>query len=138
MTEERKSLPTTDHVEEKILRRIPYENLFLSFLFGVGAFLIFDLSIGLFVLAGGAVSSLNFFWLNQTLSKALLRERGRALKGSALGFVFRLLLILALFFIIIFFFSKKILAFAAGFSTIIVVLLVEAVAAMSRLKTWKN
>jgi hypothetical protein len=138
MTVEKNRLSNTDQGEEKILKRIPWEILSLSFLFGIGASLIIDLFVGLFVLAGGAVSALNFFWLHRTLSKALLRERGKALKGSALGFAFRLLLILAIFFIIIFFFSKKILAFAAGFSTIIVVLLIEAVAAISRLKTWKN
>jgi hypothetical protein len=138
MTVEEIRPANTDHIEEKILKRIPYEILFLSFLICVGASLTFDLSIGLFVLTGGAVSALNFFWLHRTLSRALLRERGKALKGSAFGFAFRLLLILAIFFIIIFFFSKKILAFAAGFSTIIVVLLIEAVAAISRLKTWKN
>lgn len=125
-------------VEERILRRIPVEILSLSLLFGVAASLIFGLSLGLFVLAGGVVSALNFLWVHQTLSKALLQEKGKVLKGSTLGFAIRFLLILALFFIIIFFFSKKIIAFAVGFSMIIVVLLIEAVAALSRQRTWKN
>ncbi len=138
MTENKISPQGNDAIEAKILRRIPWEILGLSFLFGVAASFIFGLSSGLFLLAGGAVSSLNFFWLHQTLSAALLREKGKALRGTALGFVFRLLLILAIFFIIIFFFLKKILAFAAGFSTIIVVLMIEATAALSRQKKWKN
>ena len=138
MTEKKNRPSNTDTIETKILRRIPWEILGLSFLFGVAASFIFGLSFGLFVLAGGAVSSLNFFWLHRTLSTALLQEKGKALRRTALGFVFRLLLILAIFFIIIFFFSRKILAFAAGFSTIIVVLLIEAAAAISRQRTWKN
>ncbi len=138
MTEGKIKPSDTDPAEEKILKRIPWEILSLSFFLGIAASLIFGFSFGLFVLVGGAVSALNFIWLHQTLSKALLRERGKALKGSALSFAFRLLLILAIFFIIIFFFSKKILAFAAGFSIIIVVLLIEAAAAISRQKTWKN
>jgi hypothetical protein len=138
MTENNTLSPATDPVEAKILRRIPWEILGLSFLFALAASFIFDLFSGLFVLSGGAVSSLNFFWLHQTLSAALLREKGRALRGTAIGFVFRLLLILAIFFIIIFFFSKKILFFAAGFSTIIVVLMIEATAALSRQRKWKN
>jgi uncharacterized membrane protein len=102
----------------------------VTFLFNIGA--------GFFVLVGGTVSAINFIWLNQTLSKVLLREKRKALKTSGLVFGLRLMLILAIFFIIIFFFSNKIIAFAAGFSSIIGVLLFEAVTVMSRLKTWKN
>ena len=132
------TVSSADPAEEKILKRIPREILSLSFLLSIAASLIFGLSFGLFVLAGGAVSALNFYYVHRTISKALIREKGKVLKGSALGFAFRLILILAIFFIIILFFSKKILAFAAGFSTIIVVLLIEAVAVMSRQRTWKN
>jgi hypothetical protein len=138
MTTEKVNRSNTDPLEEKILRRIPREILLAAILFGTAASLIFGISWGIFVLAGGAVSALNFFWLRQTLTRALLLERGKALKGSALGFALRLLLILAIFFIIILFFSKKIIAFAAGFSAVIVVLLLEAVGAVSRQKTWKN
>jgi hypothetical protein len=138
MTAEKTKPLDTDPVEEKILKRIPWEILILGFILGIGVSFFFDLFTGLFVLVGGAVSALNFFWLHQTISKALLREKGKSLKGMAPGFVLRLLLILAIFFIIIFFFSKKILAFAAGFSTIIVVLLMEAAVAMPKRKTWKN
>jgi len=124
--------------EERILNRIPWEVLAVSFLLAVSAFLIFDIYTGLFVLGGGLFSALNFVWLRLALSKALLREKKQALKTSGFVFILRLILILTIFFIIIFLFSKKIIAFAVGFSSIIVVLLIEAVAAMSRLKTWKN
>jgi len=132
------TMSNADPVEEKILRRIPLEVLGLSFLLAVTASFLFDLLVGLFVLAGGTISTLNFIWLRQALSKVQLRGKKQALKVSALAFGLRLMLILAIIFIIILFFSKKIIAFAAGFSSIIVVLFVEAVAAMSRLKTWKN
>jgi hypothetical protein len=124
--------------EERILNRIPWEVLGISFLLAVSTFLIFDIYTGLFVLGGGLFSALNFVWLRLALSKALLREKKQALKVSGFVFILRLILILAIFFIIIFLFSKKIIAFAVGFSSIIVVLLIEAVAAMPRLKTWKN
>lgn len=128
----------TDPTEEKILRRIPLEVLGLSLFLAVAASFIFDFLVGLFVLAGGAISALNFIWLRQALTKVLIRGKKQALKASVLLFGLRLMLILIIIFIIIFFFFKKIIAFAVGFSSIIVVLLVEAVAAMSRLKTWKN
>ena len=125
-------------VEEKILKRIPREVLGMSLLMALVATFLFDLGTGLFVLAGGVLSALNFIWLNQTLSKVLLREKRKALKASGIFFGLRLVLILAIFFIIIFFFSNKIIAFAAGFSSIIVVLLFEAITVMPKLKTWKN
>jgi hypothetical protein len=127
-----------DPVEKKILKRIPREILGLSLLLAIVATFLFNIGIGLFVLVGGIVSTLNFIWLNQTLSNVLLREKRKALKTSGIFFGLRLVLILAIFFIIIFFFSNKIIAFAAGFSSIIVILLFEAVTVMSRLKTWKN
>ncbi len=132
------AISKTDPVEEKILRRIPLEVLVLSIFFAVVASFIFDLLAGLFVLAGGAISALNFIWLRQALSNVLIQGKKQVLKASLLAFGLRLMLILTIIFIIIFFFLKKIIAFAVGFSSIIVVLLVEAVAAMSRLKTWKN
>ena len=125
-------------VEEKILKRIPREIIGLSLLMAIAATILINIGTGLFVLAGGVLSALNFVWLNQTLSRILLREKRKALKTSGLFFAVRLVLILAIFFIIIFFFSNKIIAFAAGFSSIIVVLLFEAITVMPKLKTWKN
>lgn len=131
-------MPNTDPLEERILKRIPWEVLAISFLLAASAFLIFDIHTGLFVLGGGLLSALNFVWLRQSLTKALLHEKKQALKASGFVFILRIILILATFFIIIFFFSQKITAFVVGFSSIIVALLIEAVTAMSRLKTWKN
>lgn len=125
-------------LEEKILKRIPKEILGLSLLMAIVATFLFNIGTGLFVLAGGVLCAINFIWLNQILSKVLLREKRKALKTSGLFFGLRLVLILAIFFIIIFFFSNKIIAFAAGFSSIIAVILFEAVTVMSRQKTWKN
>ncbi|UCE41965.1 MAG: ATP synthase subunit I [Candidatus Aminicenantes bacterium] len=125
-------------LEEKILKRIPKEVFILSLFMAIAATLLFDIGMGLFVLAGGVLAAINFIWLNQTLTKILHREKRNALKTSGLLFGLRLVLILAVFFIIIFFFSNKIIAFAAGFSSIIVVLLFEALTVMSKLKTWKN
>jgi hypothetical protein len=135
----KKNTPSNDDpLEERILKRIPQEVLGLSFFLAVGAAFLFNIWTGLFVLAGGILSTLNFIWLHQTFSKVLLHEKRKALKTSAMVFGLRLVLILAIFFIIIFFFSNKILAFAAGFSSIIAILLFEAVTVMSRPKTWKN
>jgi hypothetical protein len=127
-----------DSLEKKILKRIPREVLGLSFLMGIAATFLFDVWSGFFVLAGGAISAINFIWLHQSLASALLKEKREALKISALVFGLRLILILAIFFIIIFFFSKKIIAFAAGFSTVVIVLLLEALIVMPKLKTWKS
>jgi hypothetical protein len=128
----------SDPLAEKILKRIPWEVFGLSFLLAIAASFIFGIGTGLFVIAGGVLSTVNFIWLNQTLSRVLLREKRKALRTSSIVFVLRLVLILVIFFIIIFFFSNKIIAFAAGFSSIVVVLLFEAVIVMSSLKTWKN
>ncbi len=125
-------------LEEKILKRIPREILGLSLLMAIVATFLFSIGTGLFVLTGGVLSAINFIWLNQLLSKVLLREKRKALKTSGIFFGLRLVLILAIFFIIIFFFSNKIIAFATGFSSIIAVILFEAVTVMSRQKTWKN
>ena len=83
--------------EERILNRIPWEVLAVSFLLAVSAFLIFDIYTGLFVLGGGLFSALNFVWLRLALSKALLREKKQALKTSGFVFILRLILILTIF-----------------------------------------
>jgi hypothetical protein len=70
------SISSSDPLAEKILKRIPWEVFGLSFLLAIAASFIFDFGTGLFVLAGGALSTINFIWLNQTLSRVLLREKG--------------------------------------------------------------
>ena len=125
-------------IEEKILERIPREVLGMSLLMALAASFLFDLGTGLFALAGGVLSAINFLWLNQTLTRVLLRDKRKALKISGLFFGMRFVLILAIFFIIIFFFSNKIIAFVAGFSTMLPVFLVEAAIALSKMKQWKS
>ena len=110
----------------------------LGMLMALAATFLFGLGTAVFTFAGGVLAAVNFIWLNQILSRVLLRGKRSALRTSGLYFSLRLVLIIGIFFIIIFFFSNKIIAFAAGFSTIIVVLLFEAVSVLSRLKTWKN
>ncbi len=138
--------------EEKILRRVPWEILILSFVIALASLLLFSPLTALFILAGGVFSTLSFIWLKQTLSKLFLLKNGespswekgqspflkKALRSALALYGIRLVLILGIFFIIIFFFSKKIIAFAAGFSTMIPVFLVEAIVALSKMKKWKT
>jgi len=124
--------------EERILRRIPWEILALSFLIALICFILFDPFTALSVLAGGMLASISFIWLKISLSKLLIPEKKKALKSGLVLYSFRLLLLLAIFFIIIIFFSEKIIAFAAGFSTIILVLMVEAIVGLIELKKWKS
>ena len=91
-----------DALEEKILKRIPWEVFGLSFLLAIAASFMFNIWTGLFIFAGGALSAVNFLWLHQTLEKVLLRQKRKALITSILFFGLRLVLILAIFFIIIF------------------------------------
>jgi hypothetical protein len=128
----------TDPIEEKIIRRIPFEIIILAATLGIVAGLIFDLLTGLFFFAGGALAALSFLWLKQSLTRVLLREKAKAVRSAILLYVFRLILILGLFFIIIFAYPNKLLAFAAGFSTVIPVFLGETAVALARMKQWKN
>ncbi len=124
--------------EERMLRRIPQEILFLSLLIALLSLILFDPLTSLFIFAGGLLSALSFLWLKQSLSRFLVPDKKKALKSAIGIYILRVLLILVLFFIIIFFFSKKIIAFIAGFSTIILVMAVESVVALSKIKEWKN
>ena len=127
-----------DDTEEKILRRVPLETLVCTVIAATAGFFLFDYLIALLVLAGGLFSMLNFFWLKQTISKAITPGKKKSLRTAVPLYIVRILLILAIFFIIIIFFSKKILAFVVGFSMIIPVFLIEAVGALAKLKQWKN
>lgn len=125
-------------VEEKILRRIPREIIFLSIILTLIIFLLFGGAASFFFFLGGIFSAVSFLWLKQSLSQFLLQEKGKAIKSTISLYALRILLILAIFFIIIYFFSDKIIAFAAGFSVIIPVFMLEAVAAFSQMRKWKN
>ena len=124
--------------EEKILRRIPFEILVLSFVIALVSLFFFNPLIAIFIFAGGVLSTLSFIWLKQALTKFLLSGKKKALRSALALYGIRLVLILAIFFIIIFFFSRNIIAFVAGFSTMVPVFLAEAVVGLSRMKQWKS
>jgi len=144
----------TNSEEEKILRRIPFEILVLSFVIALVSLFFFNPLIAIFIFAGGVLSTLSFIWLMQSVSRLFLLKNGdrhlkeeepvpffgkkKALRSALALYGIRLVLILAIFFIIIFFFPKSIIAFVAGFSTMVPVFLVEAVAGLSRMKQWKS
>jgi hypothetical protein len=144
----------TNSEEEKILRRIPFEILILSFVIALASLLLLNPLIALFILAGGAFSALSFIWLKQAVLRLLPIKNGdrhlkegepvpffnkkKALRAALALYGIRLVLILAIFFIIIFFFSRNIIAFVAGFSTMVPVFLAEAVVGLSRMKQWKS
>jgi len=124
--------------EEKILRRIPFEILILASVIALASLFFFNPLIALLILSGGALSTLSFIWLKQTVTKFLLFGKKKAIKSILALYGIRLVLIIAIFFIIIFFFSRNIIAFVAGFSAMVPVFLAEAVVALSRMKQWKS
>ena len=124
--------------EEKILRRIPLEIVALSCLLALIAFPLFNALTALLIISGGALATLSFLWLKQTISKFLIPDKKKAIRIALPFYVLRIVLILGIFFIIIFFFSNKIIAFVVGFSTLVPVFFVEATIALSKMKQWKN
>lgn len=138
MTRNEPSFEMADNTEEKILRRVPLETLICTIIAAAAGFILFDYLIALLVLAGGLFSMLNFYWLKQTISKAIAPNKKKSLRSAVPLYIVRILLILAIFFIIIIFFSIKILAFVVGFSMIIPVFLIEAFRELAKLKQWKN
>jgi len=127
-----------EEMYERILKRIPLEITGLSVLLALGAVFVFDALTAVFVVLGGMLAAAGFIWLKQSATRFLSPEKGRALRSSLLLYGIRLILILAIFFIIILSFSQRIYAFMAGFSTMILVFLIEAIAALSNMKTWTN
>ena len=127
-----------DPFEERILRRVPLEILAAGAAAGLVALPFFGWTTALFVLAGGALASLGFLWMKVSLTRFLRRERRAALRSGVLIYLVRFVLILAVFSFIMFFFPRKILAFVAGFSVLVPVFLIEGVAALLRMKTWKS
>lgn len=125
-------------IEERILKRIPFEILGLTVILSVPVHLFFNISFALLFFAGGVLSALSFIWLKQAVSCFLLKDKQKALSYAVFIYILRLILIIAVFSIIIFFFSKMILAFVAGFSTLILVFFIESAGALIKLKQWKN
>jgi len=125
-------------IEERILKRIPFEILGIAVILSVPVLFFFNISSALLFIAGGVLSALSFIWLKQAVSRFLLKDKQKALSSAVFIYILRLILIIAIFSIIIFFFSKMILAFVAGFSTLILVFFIEAAGALIKLKQWKN
>jgi hypothetical protein len=124
--------------EEKILKRIPWEILALAATLALGGLVAFDAGTGLFVFLGGVLSSLGFVSLRKSVTRFLQEGKGPAVRSALFLYGLRLILIIALFSIIILFFPGRIYAFIAGFSMVIPVFLIEAAAALSRMKPWKH
>lgn len=127
-----------DPIEEKILRRIPFEVLITAAVLGLLAVPLFDPLTGLFFFAGGGLAVLGFLWLKRSLTRILLKGKAQAMRSGIFLYASRFVLILAVFCFIIFVYPKKLLAFAAGFSTVIPVFLGETAVALARMKQWKD
>jgi hypothetical protein len=69
--------------DERILRRIPLEIVGLSCLMALIAFPLFDALTALLIIAGGALATLSFLWLRQTVSKMLIVKKGDIKKGDS-------------------------------------------------------
>ena len=135
------AVPYADPVEEKIIRRIPFEVAGAAALLAIPAVLLFDPLTGAFFLAGGLISALSFIWLKSALVRVLSRDKAKAVRAAIALYAVRFLLIFGVFFLIILLYPKKLIAFAAGFSTVIPVFLGEAALALARLKSaapWNN
>jgi hypothetical protein len=137
MLEASQPSPQPDPLEEKILRRIPFEVVAFAAFVAVPVGLVFGALNGVFFLAGGALAAVGFLWLKSSLNRVLAREKAQALRSGILLYALRFVLILGVFLIIILLYPKKLLAFAAGFSSVIPVFLGEAVGALARMKPWK-
>ena len=129
--------PFADPIEERIIRRIPFEIAAAAILLGILAALLLDPLTGAVFAAGGFVSALSFLWLKNALVRVLGRDRAGALRAGVLLYALRFLLILGVFVLIILLIPAKLIAFAAGFSTVIPVFLAEAVLALARFRSVK-
>ncbi len=125
-------------IEEKILKRIPFEIAGLSAVLSIPLLFFFDITACLLFFAGGLFSAVNFIWLKSSVSHFLLPDKRKPLASAILLYAARLILIIAVFFIIILFFSKQILIFVAGFSSLIIVFFIEAASTFFKLKQWKS
>jgi hypothetical protein len=129
---------TPGALEDRILRRIPFEVVVLAAVLSVPAAFLFDPLTGAVFFGGGLFSALGFAWLKGSLTRFLQREKRGALRSGIALYALRLVLICAVFFLIILLYPKKILAFVAGFSTVVPVSLAEGVRGLLLLRTWKD
>lgn len=130
-----------DPIEEKIIRRIPFEIAAVSAILGLAFVFVFAPLAGLFFFGGGLLSALSFIWMKNALARVLNRGKVRALWAGVALYAVRFLLIFGIFFLIILLYPKTIIAFAAGFSTVIPVFAGETAVALARaksMKPWNN
>lgn len=134
MKSEDKNWP--NDLENKILKRLPWEILILAFLMALIIGLIFDFLSALLCLAGGVVSCLSFLWIKKSVSLYLTSRPGRRL-GRLIGFqLLRLGLIALIFLTIIYFFSSRALAFIAGLAALLLAIAAEMIFSL-RKRGWK-
>ncbi len=126
-----------DHIEERILRRMPWEIILAAFVLAVPAALIFDPKTAAFFFAGGIVSAAGFAWLRDAVNRIFLQPGQAGVKKGLVLYVLRLLLICLIFLTIIFISPRSILAFGAGFTTMVAVALAEGIAALVKMRRWK-
>lgn len=124
--------------EERVLRRIPLEVPIIALVLAVIALPFFTPLTSVFILAGGAFSTLSFVWLKSSLLRFLSQDKRQAVRSGLVLYLLRLALILAVFSIIILVFPRMILAFVAGFSSLVLAILIEALIAVSQMKQWKG
>ncbi|MCX7972943.1 MAG: ATP synthase subunit I [Candidatus Aminicenantes bacterium] len=134
---EKESEAGSDHLEKKILRRLPYEILGLAGLLALATAIIFDPISAFLCLVGGIVSCLSFLWIKRAVILYLGTQKKRSLQRLIIFQLLRLGLIGFIFLIIIYFFSSRVLAFMAGFSALLLAMAGEAISSIWK-KSWKT
>jgi hypothetical protein len=130
-------MDNVDPIEERILRRVPWEIVLVSFVLAIPAALVFDMLTAVFFFVGGAASAAGFAWLREAVGRLFLQPGKTGVKKAILIYALRLLLICAIFAVIIYISPRGVLAFVAGFSMLVAVALVEGIAALIKMRTWK-
>jgi uncharacterized membrane protein len=97
----------TESINEKILKRIPWEIAILALILALPTLILFDAVSALLVFTGSLLAAAEFIWLKKSITKILLDRKKQAFITIMLLYGLRFLLIIAVFFIIILFFSKK-------------------------------
>lgn len=123
--------------EQEALRRLPLEIIAGAALVAVILAVAINPATGLFFFAGGALATLSFLWMKNTVGRILTRKRSEAIRSGVLFYVLRFVLILGIFLLIILAYPNRILAFAAGFSMVIPAFIIEATRAFALMKQWK-
>lgn len=130
-------MDNVDPIEERILRRMPWEIILVSFVLAIPAVFIFNILTAGFFFAGGVASAAGFAWLREAVNRLFLRPDKAGVKKAILIYALRLLLICIIFVVIIYISPRGVLAFVAGFSMLVAVALVEGIAAIIKMRPWK-